>query len=108
LGSEQAAVTGRTALELRQCGQHFFAVVRGLYIEPDFFDVSLRIDQKSVTSGKLCDAHVHHRIVLRRNIALCVGKQLEAQAFFRAELLVRIFVLHADADDHSVLRFILR
>ena len=46
-------------------GQHFFAVVGGLYVEPDLLNLALRVDKERVTSRQLCDAHIHHGIVLR-------------------------------------------
>ena len=50
LGTGNASAGGLVlfGLEFGQGGEYFFAVLVGIYVEPDFLDPALRIDQKSV------------------------------------------------------------
>ena len=78
------------------------------YVEIDFAHDAVWIDQKRVARGDLGDAEIHHRVIECGNFLLGVREQLEVQPFLGAELLVGIFVLHADANDYGVLLLVLR
>jgi len=74
-------------------------------VEPHLPDGPGRIDEKGVPGGEFGDGQIDDRAILRRNRRLSVGEQLEVQTFLGAELLVRLFILRADAEDHGVFCF---
>src|SRR5260370_13372656 len=51
---------------------------------------------------------MHQRVVGGRYLIVCIRKQLEAESFLGAKLLVGSLVLHADTEDDRVFLFILR
>jgi hypothetical protein len=103
-----AALFRLARLQLRQSREDFFAVLLRFYVKKNFADDAVGIDQKGVTCGKLGDAKIHDGIVHRRDFVLGVREQLEFQSFLGAELLVRIGVLHADAENRGVIALLLR
>src|ERR1017187_4674532 len=86
-------------LQLRQGGQHLFAVLVdvGVQIGIDLHDLSFGTDDEGGPLGILDQTHVGQRTVLLGNLVIGVRQQLEGQSFLGAELLVRFGVVNADA-----------
>ena len=78
-----------------------------LHVQKNFAHNAVRINHERVARRELGDAKVHHRVIQRGDFRLGVREQLEVQPFLGAELLVRVFVLHADAEDYCALLFVL-
>src|SRR5713226_9997800 len=92
-------------LEMLQIVENFHAVLPGIDVEIVFADDAVGIDEKRVAGGKLSDAEIQKRIVGARHLVILVRQEFEMQSFFRAKVLVRIFILAADAEDHGIFQF---
>ena len=76
-------------LQLLEIGQHFFAVTLRINLEVHFSDHARGIDQEGVARGKSHAVVFHDRAVLLHDRMVRIGEQLEVQAFFGAETLMR-------------------
>src|SRR5438552_4821726 len=98
----------RRLLELSEIGEDFGAVFFGVHVEIGFADDALGIDEEGMAGGEFGDAQVYKGVVGGRDFVLCIGEELEGQAFFGTKLLVGSFILHTHTEDDRVFLFILR
>src|ERR1700685_1857285 len=90
-------------LQLLQIGQDFLAVPLRPDLEINLSDHARGIDQECVPCRQRHSVIFHDRAVLLHHGVSRIGEQLEIQALFGAKALMRIHVVHADADDCRIL-----
>src|SRR5215470_17251828 len=78
----------------------------GVHLQIDFSDDARGINEKGVARRKLGYAEIHQRIVAPGKFVMGVGEQLEMKAFGGTKLLMRLLILHADAENHRISLFI--
>src|ERR1039457_249373 len=81
---------------------------RWVHFGPLLCDISFRVDEKSVAVGDLESGVVAQGTVGIHDGVVGVGEQAEGQSLLRAELLVAVGRVHADAHNDRILRLILR
>src|SRR6266852_1349862 len=86
-------------LQFRQILQYLVAVLGRLYTGVNLGDFSFRVNQERVSRRHRRALILHRRPVLRRNFSARVSQQFESKPFFRAKLLVRIWTVHAHAQN---------
>src|SRR5664280_221951 len=101
-------LSARHRLEGGEIREHVVAMGRRADLYVDLPDDTGRVDQEGVPRGeRLVPVRREGSVRLRDN-RLGVGEQLEVQTFLRADALVRVHRVDADAEDDRVRLFVLR
>ena len=77
-------------------------MVGGIHAGVYLCDSSGGIDHEAVAGRKLHDTKICEGAVSGSRLMVGVGKELEVEAFFRAELFVRVDVVEAHSENDSV------
>src|SRR5262245_12796376 len=93
-------------LQLGQGREHFFAVLRRFHPDKHLRNLSLRIDDESVSRRKFVSVVFANRAICFGHFHFGIGEEFETEALFGAKPLMRFGGIDADSEDHGLHLFV--